>query len=106
MAFSTDASAYGGDSWTKTWGVDWAQPGDPSLYGVLKECQASGQEVEIVTGSTPGWTNPWSRSACVQIVSFDFMLVTVQSNKTWTIPRDEIQAIRVVAQREACQTRH
>jgi hypothetical protein len=87
-------------------GVDWAQPEDPSLHSVLEECRASGQEVEIVTGSLPGWTNPWSRSVRVQIVSFDFMMVTVQSNEAWTIHRDEIQAIRVVAQTPDCQTRH
>jgi hypothetical protein len=81
---------------------DWAQPGDPSLHSVLEKCRASGQEVEIATGSAPGWTNPWSRSVRVQIVSFDFMMVTVPSNETWTIPRDEIQAIRVVAQTQDC----
>jgi hypothetical protein len=79
-------------------GVDWAQPGDPSLHGVLEERQASRQEAEIVYGSAPGWSDPWSRFVRVKILSFDFMSVRVESNeRTWTIPRDEIQAIRVVA---------
>ena len=63
-------------------GVDWAQPGDPSLHGVLEEWQASGQEVEIVYGSAPGWSDPWSRSVRVRILSFDFMMVTVQVKAT------------------------
>ncbi len=79
-------------------GVDWAQPGDPSLHGILEEWQASRQEVEIVYGSAQGWSDPWSRSVRVKILSFDFMSVRVESNeRTWTIRRDEIQAIRVVA---------
>ena len=78
-------------------GVAWAEPGDPSLHDVLKEGQASRREIEIVYGSAPGWSDPWSRSIRARILSLDFTYVTVESSeKKWTIPRDEIQAIRVV----------
>lgn len=81
----------------ETLGVDWAQPGDLSMHDVLEACQASRQKVDIVNGSAPGWSDPWSRSVRVKILSYDFMSVTVESSEgKWTIPRHEIQAIRTV----------
>jgi hypothetical protein len=50
-------------------GVDWAHPGDPSLHGILEECRENGGLVDIVSGSAPGWNDPWSRAVRVQVVS-------------------------------------
>jgi len=80
--------------------VDWALPGDPSLYDILEECRESGNLVEIVFGSAPGWNEPWSRAIRAKIVASDFMTVTVQGSETSFIPRDEIQAIRVLPNSE------
>ena len=80
--------------------VDWALPGDPSLHSVLEECRESGDLVEIVLGSAPGWNEPWSRAICAKILAFDFMTVTVQESEASFIPRDEIQAIRVLRNSE------
>ena len=80
--------------------VDWAHPGDRSLHGILEECRESGALVEIVSGSAPGWSEPWSRAVRAKIVAFDFMTVTVQDSETTFIPREEIQAIRVVPNSE------
>ncbi len=81
-------------------GVDWAHPGDPSLYGILEECRDSGRLVDIVSGSAPGWNDPWSRAVRVQVVSVDFTRITVRSDEKWVIPRYEVQAIRAVPQSE------
>ena len=80
--------------------VDWALPGDQSLHSVLEECRESGDLVEIVLGSAPGWNEPWSRAICAKILAFDFMTVTVQESEASFIPRDEIQAIRVLPNSE------
>jgi 2'-5' RNA ligase len=42
--------------------VDWALPGDQSLHSVLEECRESGDLMEIVLRSAPGWNEPWSRA--------------------------------------------
>jgi hypothetical protein len=81
-------------------GVEWAQPGDPTLHSVLEKCRDSGTPVDIVAGSAPGWKEPWARAVRVRVVSFDYAMVTVQGTEQWTIPRDEIQAIRIIPQTE------
>ncbi len=52
--------------------VDWAQPGDHSLYDILRRCKEMGQQAEVVLGSAPGWGEPWSRArpAWVEEVGF------------------------------------
>jgi hypothetical protein len=75
--------------------VDWAVPGDPSLYEALQEYRATSQPVQIVWGSAPGWSDPWSRARRVNIVSFDAGMLIVESDGLpWQIPRDDIQAVR------------
>jgi DNA-binding transcriptional regulator YdaS (Cro superfamily) len=75
--------------------VDWSVPGDPSLYALIKDCQTSGAPVDIVCGSAPGWTDPWSRAQRVSVVSFEPWSVMVESDGLrWVVPRYEIQAIR------------
>ena len=75
--------------------VDWAVPGDPSLYEALQEHRATNQPVQIVWGSAPGWSDPWSRARRVNIVSFDAGMLIVESDGVqWQIPRYDIQAVR------------
>ena len=75
--------------------VDWAVPGDPSLYEALQEYRATNQPVQIVWGSAPGWSDPWSRARRVNIVSFDAGMLIVESDGLqWQIPRYDIQAVR------------
>jgi hypothetical protein len=75
-------------------GVDWAERGDVSLHNILEECRERGTAADIVTGSAPGWDEPWSRAIRVNVVSFDYMTITVECDETWTMRRDEVQAIR------------
>lgn len=77
--------------------VDWAVPGDPRLYDVLKACQASGTHMDMVWGSAPGWTEPWSRAKRVSIVKVEPWSVTVESDgRRWDVRRYEIQAVRLL----------
>ena len=78
--------------------VDWAVPGDANVYATIRECQATGRPVDLVTGSAPGWTDPWSRAHRVTIVSSDAWSVVVESEgQQWQVPRMEIQAVRAAA---------
>lgn len=79
----------------ETLGVDWALPGDASLYETLQTLHATRQPVELVWGSAPGWTDPWSRARRVTIVAFDGWAAVVEGEgQQWQIGRYEIQAVR------------
>lgn len=78
--------------------VDWAVPGDPCLYEILRACQTAGTPVELVSGTAPGWSDPWSRAQGGTIVSLDFQSVVIQDGlQRSSLPRDEIQAVRPVS---------
>ena len=50
---------------------------------------------EIVWGSSPGWTDPWSRARRVTIVAFDGWSALVEGDgQQWQIGRYGIQAVR------------
>jgi hypothetical protein len=84
--------------------VDWALPGDPSLHSILEQCRESGELVEIVLGSAPGWNEPWSRAIRTRILDFDFMTVTVQAREISFIRREEISGYpRPAKQRMSCR---
>lgn len=77
--------------------VDWAAPGDLLLYEILGSCHTAGTPVDLVWGSAPGWSNPWSRARRVKIDSVDFGSIVVSSEEeSWHLDRNEIQAIRPV----------
>jgi hypothetical protein len=79
--------------------VEWAVRGDPSLYETLEALRASHQPAEIVSGSAPGWADPWSRACRVTIVALDFWSITVEADgQRWEIPRHEIQTVRPAAE--------
>jgi hypothetical protein len=62
---------------------------------VLNECRAAGTPVEVVWGSAPGWSDPWSRARRVRIVSLDQWSVVVEGEgQQWPLSPLDIQAIR------------
>ena len=75
--------------------VDWAHPGDPLLYEILKTANRKNSFVDIVAGGAPGWEDPWSRAMSVQIVRLEYWTVTVrQGDEIFEIDRHDIQAVR------------
>lgn len=80
--------------------VDWAHPGDPTLLDIFAECRQNGNLVEIVCGSAPGWKDPWSRAMRVKLVAVDFWTLSVEGSDRTLIPREDIQAIRILANSE------
>lgn len=80
---------------SESYPVEWSVPAEPSLYTILNERLTSGEPVEFVRGTAPGWTDPWSRSQRAIVNQLDFHNVVVDMDGLLSaIPREEIQAIR------------
>ena len=47
----------------------WAHPDERSLYGLVREAYDRQIELEIVSGSAPGWKDPWARARRCRVVS-------------------------------------
>ena len=74
--------------------VEWALPDEPHLTSVLREALESGVAVDIVTGSAPGWSDPWSRAARLKVVELEYGAAVFEQGSRHRILLDEIQAIR------------
>lgn len=76
--------------------VDWALPGEPSLYDILDEGKKVGAPVDLVVGSAPGWSDPWSRAHRGFVIEVEPWQVTVSLNDVvCRFDRREIQAARI-----------
>jgi hypothetical protein len=53
------------------YGVDWNVGHLPRLYRIFEEAEKTGQELEVVIGSPPGWEDPWARGIRVRVVKAD-----------------------------------
>ncbi len=75
--------------------AEWAHPGDPLLYDILTEANRKDSSIDLVVGSAPGWSDPWSRAMSVQIVRLEYWTVAVrQGDEVFEINRHDIQAVR------------
>lgn len=76
--------------------LGWDNRGEQSLRCTLEEARNSGTCVEIVTGSVPGWEEPWARARRVAVLSMDMWSVWLREGNTHLqLPYDEIRAIRL-----------
>ncbi|MBI2828319.1 MAG: hypothetical protein HYX77_03470 [Acidobacteria bacterium] len=76
--------------------VDWALPGEPSLYETLQGAQEAGVPVDLVVGSAPGWADPWSRARRGSVLKVEPWQVTVRlDDEVWRFDRRDIQAVRL-----------
>jgi hypothetical protein len=76
---------------------DWALPGDLSVYGVLRRAAELQAPVDIVTGSAPGWADPWARARRVRVAAlFDRQRIALVTDRSaeYQIALDEIQDLR------------
>jgi hypothetical protein len=75
--------------------VDWAIPGDTQLYERLRAFRGTGEQVDLVWGWVPSWTDPWSRACRVRIVSLGLLHVGIESRgQRRSLWRYDIQAVR------------
>jgi len=55
----------------------WLHRDEPTLYNMIREAHEQGHDIELVAGSAPGWSNPWSRARrCLveKVSDYDFVL--------------------------------
>lgn len=75
--------------------VDWALPGEPSVYDILEHAHSRGEAVDLVVGAAPGWSDPWSRARRGYSVAVGSSWVAVRLEHTvWQFDIREIQAVR------------
>jgi hypothetical protein len=78
--------------------IPWVHRDEPVLYHLMKTAEEMGVPLEVVVGSAPGWTDPWS---CVRLA---FVEKQENSWRSWlvdenghVIDEDEIQLARLSA---------
>ena len=78
--------------------AEWGVPGEPSLYDFLKQKINTGEPIEFVRGTAPGWSDPWSRGKTAVVKAINHRDVELQINDEYVaIPREEVQAVRSIA---------
>jgi len=81
----------------EVFGVDWALPDDQRLAEVLRRAMAEGLTVDLVTGSSPGWNNPWFRASRWRVVELSCgEALFEQDGLRQRIPLREVQAVGLV----------
>lgn len=76
--------------------VGWALPGERHLFHVIQEAIQGGAHVDLVVGSAPGWSDPWSRAWRVKPLSIGpWQVVAHDGRAEVPVDRREIQAVRV-----------
>lgn len=80
----------------EAFGVDWALADDENLLTVLRRALAEGLAVDVVTGSSPGWNDPWSRVGRWRVLAADYRTAVLQrAGVRQEVPLGEIQAVRL-----------
>jgi hypothetical protein len=77
----------------------WVHRDEPTLYNLMERAQELRVPLEVVVGSAPGWTDPWSRVQRAYVQKEEqgwrWWLVDEQG---YVIERDEIQLARLAGQ--------
>jgi hypothetical protein len=82
--------------------VEWpGSPGDP-LQAMVAAASAADAELDVVAGSAPGWTDPWSRAKRGRATLDHHALRLHTRQGLQVIPRAEIQAVRVCTAGQTC----
>jgi hypothetical protein len=87
------------DEWRFT---DWNVGGLPKLQDLLKEAKNTGEHLEIVFDTVPGWNDPWSRATRVQVIAeiregWDrkYLVEVVPSGEQRVVYTEEVFAARL-----------
>lgn len=74
----------------------WVHRDEPTLYHLMQQAYGPRMPLEVVTGSAPGWTTPWSRAQRAYVEKdergWQLWLVGEQGQ---VIPEDEVQLARL-----------
>jgi hypothetical protein len=76
----------------------WKHPDEPGLHGLMHRAHELQVPLEVVTGSVPGWANPWARAQRV------FVRKEADGWRMWmvgdrgVIPAEEVQLARLAGE--------
>lgn len=78
----------------------WVHRDEPSLYDLKQVALKAGRPLEVVVGSSPGWSEPWARGRMVAVKTYAGGWRTfLVSERGEVIDEDEVQRARVVGER-------
>lgn len=76
----------------------WRHPDESSLYHLMQEVQKRGDALEIVTGSAPGWADPWSRARCCHVnLDAERYLLTLVDEEGFPVDERDVQLARLAS---------
>lgn len=82
----------------------WVHRDESTFYDLLKDAHERGVPLEVVAGSAPGWTDPWSRVRRAHVAADAWnspsLLVDEEGHE---IPRAEVQLARLPDQSEKAE---
>jgi hypothetical protein len=76
--------------------VPWVHRDEPTLFDLVRQASDLDRPLEVVAGTAPGWTDPWSRARMVRVERGTPGSRTVLIDETgWPLEMEEIQLARV-----------
>jgi hypothetical protein len=76
--------------------ADFGAPGEPRIHDILDQAKESCAPVDLVTGSAPGWKDPWARARRMRVLEISLWDVLFRENgMNYTINKIDIQDIRI-----------
>jgi hypothetical protein len=85
---------------SERYSTEWGVPGEPMLYQFLEQKMTTGEPLEFVRGTAPGWSDPWSRGKIGVVTAIGHLGVELQINgESVVVPREEFQAVRSIPAR-------
>jgi hypothetical protein len=73
----------------------WHHMDEPTLYALIREAHKQDREIEVVTGSAPGWTDPWSRVRACTVEKPGEWSYTMFDERGMAVVQEEVQAARL-----------
>ena len=80
------------DEW---FSAPWVHRDEQSLYGLMRVALETGVMLEVVTGSAPGWKDPWARARRVRVAQVSRWGTQLINENDDVIDDDEVQLARV-----------
>jgi len=74
----------------------WLHRDEPTLYNMIREAYDQGRDIELVAGSAPGWSDPWSRARrCMveQVGDYDYVMIDENGQ---VVDERDVQLARIV----------
>jgi hypothetical protein len=75
----------------------WHHMDEPTLHALIRQAYEQGRAIEVVTGSAPGWTDPWSRARLCAVEKLGEWSYTMFDERGLAVDEQEVQAARLAS---------